>query len=278
MDARSLLILLAWAVWPAQFAQAQFVDLTAEVEVNDWNRQSISTWATEIHFIIGPDSWQMDGDFSRNARVTYRFTGTNLIEESIITKALPAELVKRFNQPGMPFATAPAIGSKSRRVVESMDGNPGQTVRQADHLTMVARIGWLAFCSGPCLKREGRSIFPPNDLWKELVSASRFNDRTLVFGDALGLPKSMDLSTTNGQQVMQYRVVGSTNVSGWELPLEFYLAQYRPAAVPDLKWMTTGTNGWELDFVARGHVKVVTERTEPQSSDITSDLAVPSAK
>jgi hypothetical protein len=64
---------------------------------------------------------------------------------------------------------------------------------------MVARIGWLAFCSSPCLKSDARNIFPPSDLWKELVSASTFNDRMTQFNDALGLPKTINLSTTNSR-------------------------------------------------------------------------------
>jgi hypothetical protein len=35
---------------------------------------------------------------------------------------------------------------------------PGQSVRHADRLTMPARVAWLAFCSGPCVKREGRQV------------------------------------------------------------------------------------------------------------------------
>lgn len=262
MNTRTLWILLSFSIAPASFAPAQFVDLNADVEVSDWNPNGVRSWTTAIHFIVGTNFWQMDGDFSRNARVTYQFNGTNIIEESVITKNLPDDLLKRLNQPGMPFATAPAIGSRNTRFVESIDGNPGQTVRQADHLTMVARIGWLAFCSSPCLKRDGRNIFPPSDLWKELVSASTFKDRTVPLDDALGLPKTMDLSTTNNQQVMQYRVLSSTNILGWELPLEFQLVQYRPAPVPERPGWTMGTNGWEVQFFAKGAVKSIQETTE----------------
>ena len=270
MDARKVWVLLACMIGPGHFARAQFVDLKAEVEVSDWNPKGVRTWNSAIHCAVGTNSWQMDGDFSRNSSVTYRFTGTNLIEDSVVTKDLPQELLKRLNHPGFPVVGSPAIGgTRSTRVVESIDGNPGRTVRQADRLTMVARLGWLAFCSGPCLKREGRNIFPPSDLWKELVAASSFTDRTSVFDDGLGLPKSMDLTTTNNQQqqVMQYRVLSSTNILGWEFPLHFYLAQYRPAPVPASPWITVGTNGWELEFVAKGTVKAIGEKAELQSAD-----------
>jgi len=134
-------MLLSCALAPVPFAAAQFVELNTEIKVSDWHRNGVSTGTTAIHCIVGTNSWQMDGDFSQNARVTYRFTGTNLTEDSVITRKLPDDLLKRLNQPGMPFMTSPEIGSRSTRVVESIDGNPGQTVRQGDHLTMVARIG-----------------------------------------------------------------------------------------------------------------------------------------
>jgi hypothetical protein len=278
IDSPRVWIWLCFVIWPAQFAAAQFVDLQTEVEVTDWYPKGIKTWTTAIHCVVGTNSWEMDGAFLQNATVTYRFTGTNLTEESVITKALPKELMKRLNRPGMPFGTAPAVGSRNSRQVESVDGNPGRTVRQSDQMTMVARIAWLAFCSGPCLKGEGRLIYPPNDLWKEMVSATSFKDRTAVFDDELGLPRSMDLSTSNNQQVMQYRVASSTNYVGWEFPQEFYLAQYRKAAVPEKQWMIAGTNGWELDFVAKGTVKAIAERAELPSAEGAEDHATPGSK
>src|SRR6266478_1625134 len=68
---------------------------------------------------------------------------------------------------------APPIGAEVDRVSESLDGNPGtlsacgpngQRLNVGpDYLCRSARVGWLAFCSGPCLKRPGRLIFPPSD-------------------------------------------------------------------------------------------------------------------
>jgi hypothetical protein len=278
VDARRALIFLVCVIWPAQFARAQFVGLTADVEVGVWNPKGVRTRTTTIHCVVGTNAWQMDGDFAANARESYLFTGTNLIENIVITKDPPDELKGRINQPGMPFGTAPPLGRRSTRLIESVDGNPGQTVRQGDHLTMVARIAWLAFCSGPCLKREGRAIFPPDDLWKEMVSTPSFKDMTTVFDDALGLPKTIDLFAPKNQQVMQYRVVSSTNVLGSEFPLEFYLAQYQPARVPGKPFIIAGTNGWELDFVAKGIIKAIGERGELQNFDTSSDTAKPANK
>ena len=92
----------------------------------------------------------------------------------------------------------------------------------------------------------------------------QFSDRTTVFQDAFGLPKSVVLYTTNGQPVLQYSVTASTNVLGWEFPLEFYLAQYRPAYLPDSRRF--GGSGWELQLTAKGRVTAIGVGTKPQIS------------
>ena len=129
------------------------------------------------------------------------------------------------------------------------------------------------FVRGPCLKTEGRRLFPPSDLWKELVVApSGFSDKTVVFGDALGLPESVNLYLTNQMPILQYRVLSSTNVSGWQFPQEFYLAQYRPAMVDSHQF---GTNGWELQLTVRGKVTAIGVAT---SSQMEPDLQKPAEK
>jgi len=61
------------------------------------------------------------------------------------------------------------------------------------------------------------------------LSAGRENT-TSIFTKSLGLPRSVKLFTENNQPVFQYQVRQSTNVLGWNFPLEFYLVQYaRPA-------------------------------------------------
>ena len=117
------------------------------------------------------------------------------------------------------------------------------------------RIAWLAFCSAPTLKHEGRPIFPPSDLWKESsIFFSGWSDSTKVFQDTLGLPKSIDLVSTNGQPIFQYQVRQSTNILGWHVPLEYYGVQYLP----------TRTNGWKLHLTFTGKVTSIAPATEPQ--------------
>ncbi len=257
-------ILLSSPILLLQSGIAQFVDITAHIEVSEWHSGVVSRWPTAVHCVVGTNSWLIDGDFARNAHITYWFTGSNLVEHSVVTRELSREFLERFNHPGFPAAGSPAIGSQSTRVIASVDGNPGQPVRQADSMTLAARIAWLGFCSGPFLKREGREVLPPSDLWKELISSKGFSDKTVTFEDPLGLPKTLDLYTTKGQPVVQYRVINTTNTVGWEFPLDFVVVQYRPAPLPQNPWITAGTNGWELEFIARGRVTSARPGVEPQ--------------
>lgn len=256
-----LLLCLLFSALPGR---AQFVDLKAEIEFYNWSTNAPKI--AKIHCIVGTNSWEMDGDFCENCDQKYWFTGKRIIEHAIITRLLT-------NDP--PDWVAAAIGSETSRISESVDGNPG-TVSACgpngqkldfgpDYLCPMGRIAWLAFCSGPCLRHPGRQIFPPSDLWKELVCApSGFSDKTKAFDDPLGLPESVDLYAPKTEPVVQYRVISSTNFLGWHFPLEFNMAQYRPAPLPEKQWMTIGTNGWELHFTARGRVTAIGVGNKPQ--------------
>ena len=120
-----------------------------------------------------------------------------------------------------------------------------------------ARISWLVFCSAPTLKQEGRRIFPPSDLWKESsIFYSGWSDSTRVFQDTLGLPRSIELVSTNGQPIFQYQVRRSTNILGWHIPLEYYGVQYEP----------TRTNGWKVHLTFKGKVTSIGPATAPEIS------------
>jgi len=53
-----------------------------------------------------------------------------------------------------------------------------------------------------------------------------YSDRTTVFDDAFGLPKSVKLFATNGEQVCEYEVLQATNFFGRTFPLKFRLVQF----------------------------------------------------
>jgi hypothetical protein len=239
---------------------AQYIHVTAEIEVTDWNPGSATSRLRTVHCVVGTNTWQMDGDFISDEQTTYWFTGTNILEHNVITRKSPESI-----------SEAP-IGTEMNRTTESLDGNPGtlsacgpdgrHREMGPDCLCREGRVAWLAFCSGPCLKRQGRRIFPPSDHWKELISApSGFADNTKVFEDDLGLPRSVDLYTDKGEPVLQYRVMSSTNLEDWHFPLQFYLAQYRPAYLPNSGRF--GTNSWELQLTARGKVTSIVLGSAP---------------
>ena len=223
----------------------------------DWG--SRTAHVSQIRCVVGTDTWLIEGEFVRNGRDTWWFTGTNVIRSCVIGgdgsgSAIPAS-------PPAVSGIGPPYEGRIEAVYESADGNPGRPARQADLLTMpVARLCWLAFCSGTCLKRPGRQLFPPSDLWKELIDAKDgFTVKTKPFEDNLGLPRRVDLSTTNGQPVFQYHVTASTNLLERDFPLEFRAAQYRPLYARP-RW---STDGWELQFTARGRVLRIGPGSEP---------------
>ena len=229
----------------------QFVEVTAELEIHDWSYwfftdtinkypgeekpPSIFTKSQTIRCVVGTNTWFIECDFAdRQSRCW--FTGTNLLKQIVTTKQRPDG--QNYIPP---FTTSTG----------SADGNPFRPVRVVDPLDPWEKVCWLAFCSGPDLKRDGRQIPLPSDFWKESALAwdsmslpHGFPDKTTVFEDALGLPKSTAVFTKTNQTILRYQTRQSTNVMGWNFPLEFYLVQYQPVR----------TNEWELYLTARGRL------------------------
>lgn len=246
------LVLPLCLLFPLLCTAEQFVELTAEIDLTDWDWRfmsdqrnlpgspSIFHASTVFHCVVGTNTWLVECGHG-NGKTSYWFTGTNIIEQTVAPNRKPFTVV-----------------------AASVDGNPGQPVRVADLMTFnaTARICWLAFCSGPFLKRDGRQIFPPGDLWKEsrLVD-SGWSDKTTVFNDGLGLPKSINLVTANNQSIFQYQAHQSTNVLGWNFPLEFYGVQYLP----------TDTNGWKLHLTVKGKVTAIGVGADPR---VPAEIAV----
>lgn len=225
-----------------------YIDLTVELQCDQWNwmlfndhlsnpksDRSIFSTNAIFHCVIGTNKWLVECG-NADVKNSYWFNGANIFEQAV-----------RFYG-GVP-AEPTAWASKS------IDGNPGRPIRVADRMALntYGRICWLAVCSGPCLKREGRKIYPPDDMWKEsFLARSDWTDKTTVFADSLGVPKNLTLLTTNNQPILQYQVHQSTNVLSWNIPLEFYLVQY----------IQTGTNDWGLDWTAKGKVTDISIGTE----------------
>jgi hypothetical protein len=265
-------VLLFCILLPLQSQASSFVELTLEIEANDWDYwffsdrigkypgeegvPSVFTPSRTARCVVGADTWMIESEFP-TFKVTRWFTGTNILEHTLITKESPAAAAKNAAEHSKLFMTASPAGHKYTRIHESSDGNPGRPERVADLMgfDFPARVSWLAFCSSPTLKREGRRIFPPSAFWKESsIVYSGWSDLTEVFKDDLGLPKKINLVSTNGQSIFQYQVRQSTNVLGWNFPLEFYGVQYLP----------TSTNAWKLHMTLRGRVTSIGTCAKPE--------------
>ncbi len=283
-SAAGMLVLSLLLVSDTAIAQ-HYIELSAEIEINDWSYwffedenglsalngapKSIFTKLATVHCVVGTNTWMMEGRFRRNANVTRWFNGTNIMERGVITEGIPVATMKRFSEFTGIAERAYGAGEQFTREYETSDGNPGRPMRVTDLMDLQGRICWLAFCSGSALKQEGRRLFPPSDLWKELVAApSGFIDKVSVFDDGLDLPKSIELFTPQEQLIFQYQVRQSTNVLGWNFPLEFYLVQYRPARLrtktsPD----QLHANSWELQLTAKGRVTSIKEGNASEIPD-----------
>jgi hypothetical protein len=257
-------VALLCLLFPLNGNAGQFVDLTAEIETFDWSYHffvdgihgptnsesdvpSLFRKNQKIHCVVGTNSWFMecaDGSWLVNGKVQYWFTGTNIINNY--------QLTKKYTDSGGDVIPA---GHQNADFYDSLDGNPGRPVNVKDLMLLQQEIPWLAFCSGPALKIKGRQLYPPSDMWKETTYAPHgFSDRTMTFKDDFGLPISMELFAQSSQPVFQYQVHQTTNVLGWNFPLEFYMVQYEPA----------GTNGWVASFTARGRITAIGPGTQPQ--------------
>jgi hypothetical protein len=238
-----------------QAAQGPFIELAAEVQADNWDwyffkdtpgippigKSSIFQELYVSRCVFGRETWMMETEGS-NYIVAYWFTGTNIIEHLTEKEkgALPA-------------------GYPKTRNFDSVDGNPGRPERVQDVLGLGPKFFWLAFCSAPTLKRVQHKIYPPYDFWKEYSNVGRdWLEKADIFNDSLGLPNSIKLSVANEQPLFQYQVHQTTNLLGWNVPLEFYGVQYKPS----------GTNVWKTELTYKGRVTSIKPGKEPALSKL----------
>lgn len=254
-------------------AAEQFVDLTVEVQGNDWDYwffsdqirrypgegghpRSIFTGSDIRHLIIGTNLWMIEGSYPQQ-KTTWWFTGSNMVHQIVVTGQTPEADIKRMSQKFGMAVTSPKVGSQSVWSYPSTNGNPGRPVRVADIMSfdMAANYCWLAFCSGQCLKQKDHKIYPPSSDWKESrLVRTGWTDETELFKDDLSLAERLNLVTTNDQSIFKYQVRRSTNFMGWNIPLEFYGVQYLPS----------GSNAWKLHMTLKGRVTAIRAGTKPR--------------
>lgn len=216
--------------WPHRDPLSRELGYMRETGTNGW----------KITCIVGTNLWFVGFDVRDTANEAWWFDGTQVVHRLTVRHS-GDRLIQSTNW------------------YPSVDGNPGQPVRVMDLLVSpMPRTVWLAYCSAGFLKREGRKLLPPSDMWKQYLEApAGFADEVTCYEDLLGLPMNVDLYTPTGQPIVQYRVAGfaRTNVLAlpWTFPLEFHLAQFRPAQ----------TNGWELDFIVKGTLTSIRQVEAP---------------
>jgi len=214
---RLLFAVVAALSLPSGLQSAEFLEATMQLESN-W--RSVTPYKTnESHQIIparcifGPaDNWLVEGDFLLNARKTWWRFEDKIAARTVVTKELPESAFQNNSAVSARVGHAPPIGQHTFRKYDSADGRPVGVGSE--------NIVWLAFCSGSYLKQPGRDIPPLTG-----PTPFEYKDKTLAYDDNLGLPKTVELYSSDGQLITKYEVLASTNVSGWNIPLAFKLVQ-----------------------------------------------------
>jgi len=203
---------------------AENVEITAELDSFYPSGTTTNHFSVTVICVVSTNHWFIRGNFLRNADVYFWFTGTNVVEHKIITDSM-------YLQGAKDFVSEKFRGQKPRQAkVVSSYPDAGQTSTRVHPFSQGQIAGrgienavWLAFCSGTYLKHDGRRIPMPLGLPSEMFE---YSDKTVVFKDDLGLPKSVELYSTNAQLVCEYKVLQATNFLGRTFPLKFRVAQF----------------------------------------------------
>jgi hypothetical protein len=231
---------------------SQAVSISCEIEIiaypePDHPRQERREERRRKYFaeiITSTNEWSIyTQGFLANAEERHYFDGTNVYKSLRITKQMPQPTLT----PGKPYMTSPSPD----------DGDIHVAIIPGDHPldNMGVNIPWLAFCSGAYLRKPGRIIPKPAPVVRASPDAFGYLDKTIIFEDSLGLPRSVELYTsraqaerglddprisrrfdretaladlgTEGSTVVRYSVEKYTNFLAWSIPTEFSLTQFR---------------------------------------------------
>lgn len=246
-------------VLSVQNLTAQFVEISAEIQTYGYRLKDTNSIAAakpetvRVACIAGANTWYIDENF--HGRTEWLFNGTNVIARS-------------------------GPESFQRSVLASQDGHPFGDAG--------VNIPWLAFCSGNYLKSEGRMIPLPAAVLRHCPDRFAYTDNTTTFPDQLGLPRTVDLFSSQAQflkahtdwdkelefgdrytdwnhktaakiqdglLVFHYAVLQSTNVLGRSFPTEFEFFQIGRPYEENGNWFCHGV----------GHVKSIRASTKAPS-------------
>jgi hypothetical protein len=275
------LLLLALAFLPSPAPAEKFVQISAEIELTTFRSDLTNAEANAkprlVSFlcIASPDRWRIDDDWMQNALNRCLYDGTNIYESPLLTAPPSQEIGKSGG-----FAIAPFEMAKTNLTIRIWNGLDGHPRRELD-----ANIAWLAFCSGKYLQRDGRLIPLPCDGFNHSPDRYAYSDKTEVFPDSLGLPRSIDLylsksqylssiegfykgwgerylgrmrnNVTNlqeGSLMFHYAVTATTNFNSCTFPLRFEFLQKPRNFIQNGSWFTRGI----------GTLKSIREAAEPK--------------
>lgn len=183
----------------------QFVKVEAELQILEvkWlepepsaksqvRPPSTNEWKIAFSAIVGTKEWRLEGNFSRNSRDCWLFDGTNVLNSIRMTG--PAESANHGNTNG-PGLLGPALSlssSDETNMTINIHVTPGGYLPG----DASQNIPWLALCSGSFLKRSGRTIPYPVAILGHSPDSFAYTDKTQVFDDELGLPRKIELFTS----------------------------------------------------------------------------------
>ena len=267
--ARTCLVLFLLAF--PQLVIAQFVEISCEIKLISYRTgQTNAADTANPRFIsavcvTGSNIWRIEDDWVQGGLNKWFYDGTN-VYESLQVVSPPAEGMRQHLQKVSGFAIAPFETAKSNLTINiwpSSDGHPlaSETVN----------IEWLAFCSGPFLRRDGRLIPLPCEELRHTPDRYAYTDQTVVFSDACGLPRSVDLfmsrdhylvsvedfyrgwgvrylkwmraavtNVTEGAHTFHYAVTETTNFLGWTFPVRFEFFQKGRDFLQNEGWFKQG--------------------------------------
>src|SRR3954469_21115080 len=78
---------------------AQYLELTTQIKLLDWAPQQPAR-ITTARCLVGTNSWAIEGQFTRNSSNIWWFSGTNLVERTVIDKLIPEPDRSRPSTPG----------------------------------------------------------------------------------------------------------------------------------------------------------------------------------
>ena len=250
---------------------APFLELRAELVYKfhtSGNDAPAPLWTNSFTCTVGSNEWWIETDAAKRAIEKWHFDGTNVCSSVRIVRPMPEEQRARFTQ-FTRLSTVPFEAARSNLTVRVWESGHGHPLADL-HINMV----WLAFCSGPHLKREGRLIPLPCDNLHHAPDRYAYRDKTETFDDGVGLPRVVDLylskalyetsatdfyrewftsaqyvpwtkkvvaKLTEGFHQFHYAVLATTNFAGRTFPQEFEFRQEGRPWQQNGDWIHQGT-------------------------------------